>query len=156
MEEALKMNSCPNCRQSLSNIEEKKKNSGFMIVLGLIAASFMIFLWNYLTQERPEDTIQEQWKAISARQLTEAYYAYTSKDFQDSMSLEDFKDLVNFIPQPLKGDGLELIEVEDVHPFKAIEGVIQGVDPAVLKVYYEMLFQDGLWKVDGMLLLEEA
>jgi hypothetical protein len=156
MEEHLKMNACLHCGKPISKMpDEGKKTFGILVVLGLVAASLLIFLWNYLVQENPKDTIQEQWRAITAHHLTEAYYAYTSSYFQDATSLEEFKELVNYIPHPLKSNPLELFEVEDQHPFKAIEGVIQGVDPADLKIYYEMLFQDGIWKVNTMLLLGE-
>lgn len=120
---------------------------GILASLGLIATSFLILFWHYSLQEDPEDTIQEQWRAIKARELTKAYFAYTSKEYQDLISLKEFKELIKYIPQPIEGT-LELIEVEDQYHFK---GRIND-----LKLYYEMFLQNGVWKVDRMLLLQEA
>lgn len=126
-----------------------------MVVLGLIVSTLLIFWWNYASQEKAQDTILEQWNAISGRQLTEAYYAYTSKDYRDAISLREFKELLKFIPEPIERDGLKLIEIEDQHPFKVIEGIIGGISPSDLKIYYEMMLQDGVWKIDRLLLLQE-
>lgn len=131
-----------------------QKAFGLLVVLGLLASSFLILFLHRSMEERPEDTIQEQWRAITNRQLTKAYFAYTSKEYQELTTLKEFKELVNYLPQAIGNDALELSEVEDDFPIIVIEGLIQGASD--LKLYYEMLLHNGVWKVDRMLLLEEA
>lgn len=131
-----------------------KKCFGIWVVLALIASSFLILYFHHSLQDYPEDTIQEQWRAIKDRELTKAYFAYTSKEYQDITSLKEFKELVGYLP--IDGESLKLTELEDEYPYKVMEGIIQGIDPADLTLYYEMFFQNGAWKVDRMLLLEET
>lgn len=76
------------------------KNNKFGILIMTVLLGLMFFIY-YLAsghQKSDEKIVQGQLKAIEEKRLTEAYYTYTSKDFQRATTLEGFKKFLSNWP----------------------------------------------------------
>ena len=74
------------------------KSFGIKIVLSLLLLMFLTFSISIWGQETEQKFIKKQLEALRYNQFTEAYYAFTSKEFQTATSLTNFKKFINNFP----------------------------------------------------------
>lgn len=83
------------------------KALGFLCLVGALA-SFMIHLFSV----NPAEVVQKQLSSLKNKKITEAYYAFTSKEFQSNTSLEDFQTFVRQYPFILNYTSASITEQE--------------------------------------------
>lgn len=118
----------------------------------LLSAMFFIYYFSSAHQKAEEVIVQDQLEAIGEKRLTEAYYAYTSKDFQVATSLESFKKFLS---------NLSLLSKPHTVEFKPsdVAGKVQATVNAnqeELKLVYTLQKQDNEWKVQKIEIVNEA
>lgn len=74
------------------------KSFGIKVVLALFLLMFFAYGISRLNEETEQKIVKEQVEAIQGKRLTEAYYAFTSKEFQEATSLDDFKKFIGNFP----------------------------------------------------------
>lgn len=88
-----------NCFASMDKgrLMDKDAKFGMKVVGAILLFMLLIYFWAYAYQDKEQTVIERQLDAIQSNRLTEAYYAFTTKEFQSATSLEDFKEfLINF------------------------------------------------------------
>jgi len=117
-----------------------------VIIAAIIGAAF------YFTQG-VANTANDQLRSIQAGNVDEAY-GMTSKAFQNETSLEQFNALVNQFP--VLNDFKEVTfwerKVEDNTGY--LSGTIESNSGAKMKIEYQLIKEDGKWKIQAMRLSE--
>lgn len=116
-------------------------------LLGVLIAFILFFYWVGQSVVLPQDVILEQLNVLKEGKLTEAYYDFTSKDFQKATTLDFFKNYVKASPVFTSGK-LFLVEQETLEgSVSVIRGFIVGEDDSSFEVIYQMIYEDGEWKI---------
>lgn len=137
---------CPSCGAFLG---KSKQSSffGWLVVLGALFSAALIFILNALSKEKAVDVVRDQLASIKNREYTEAYYAFTSKEFQAATSLEEFKKFLKSFSLFTSSFSGELETLKDQNQLKVISGVLRNPEGKSLTVHYQMIDQGGRWKV---------
>jgi hypothetical protein len=103
------------------------------------------------------NTIRDQLATLKAGDSSKAYYAYTTKDFRKAFSLDDFKSMVrrfkvfsqnrSFQSESSDFDGSNIIK---------LKGKLIAIDGDTMKVAFDMVLEDGDWKIQNIQLSQIA
>ncbi len=107
--------------------------------------------------EKAVEVVREQLAALRANDASKAYYAYTTKEFRKSFTLENFKLMVRrfsvfgrnkaFTVETTDFDGATLIK---------LKGKLIAVNGDTMKVDYDVVLEDNEWKVHNIQLTQQA
>ncbi len=118
------------------------KKFGMAVMAALLGGMLFIYYFSSGSQSDEEILVEHQLNAIEEKRLTEAYYAFTSKDFQNATSLEAFKKFISNFPilaNPFTS------KLERSGPGKVNAKII--ADSNELKFLYTLQKQDMGWKI---------
>jgi predicted nucleic acid-binding Zn ribbon protein len=142
---------CPTCGKRLS--EEPKTAKSFRWIKRLLWTLAIVALSAYLyfsSSSDPSDAVIGQLQSIGSNELTKAYYGYTSPAFQETTSLEAFKEFIKSHPDfsvLVKADVEERQEVDD----KAIlEMKLTPSKGAPFWVEYHLIKLEDGWKINAL------
>lgn len=141
-------NVCTQCGQAYSPpiALPKKRNRLPWILTGLLSLLGVVYLF-WAGREIPTDVISEQLQAVREGKLTEAYYEYSSKDFQKTVPLDVFKKYIkgNAI---LESNQAFVIEDEGLlGDTKTVRGYVVAEDGSSFEAVYKLIFEDNKWKI---------
>lgn len=125
---------------------KKDRKFGMWVMAALLCAMFFIYYFSPSHENADEALIQNQLEAIGEKRLTEAYYAYTSKDFQKTTSLEAFKKFLSNWPVLSQAETISF-EPNDT-PGKVQAYVKAGQEE--LHMLYILQKQDTDWKIQSI------
>jgi Domain of unknown function (DUF4864) len=102
-----------------------------------------------------QEAIQQQLKAFNADDYPGAY-RYASRHIRDKFTLDEFKAMVRTgypqIARSLRTSFGDIAYSEDKdHATARVD--VTGVDLVTVRAQYRMVFEDGSWKIDGVVLL---
>lgn len=119
---------------------------GIKIVSVLFLLMFGVFALSFWSKSSEEKIIEEQLEAIEENRLTEAYYSFTSKEFQTATSLEDFKKFIrNF---PLFSEDSEVTFDPATKPGE-FHLTLKSDDEA-MHLTYTLLKEGEVWRIKGI------
>lgn len=145
---------CPVCHKDMllqePQIEKKSTPLWLTItVFGLIAAILYTGTL-YLLTEEVESPVEGQLNAIRENRITESYYEYTSKEFQENTSFDAFKAFLKAHPQLAEITAITIHETESNSDAATIEGVLSFADGSETPVQYTLVKEEGSWKILGI------
>lgn len=108
----------------------------------------------YLLQEDLTTIPKEQLEAIKAGQESDAYYKYTTKEFQESTSLNAFHTFLELHPIFRKNLIPHLNVVEKKSDQATLKGNLSTQDGSSLAIEYKLIKEDGKWKIETLTLLD--
>lgn len=120
---------------------------GVLIIAGLLLASVLITCLSWIRADTPQKKVREELQAIKDNKLTEAYYAYTSKEFQAATSLDDFKKFLKSIPILAQPSSLDLETLPDLNDLKIVKVVVKGAEGNLVALHFQVIKQDNQWKI---------
>ncbi|MCE5318530.1 MAG: DUF4864 domain-containing protein [Parachlamydia sp.] len=100
------------------------------------------------------ETIQGQLKALKGQQLTEAYYAYTSQTFQQTTSLDKFKEFIRSYPILVQFQELVLNKTTSEGNKGAAILFLTSGGQNEAEVDYQLVKEEGGWKIEKIDLVE--
>lgn len=130
---------------------KKDRKFGMGVMAALLSAMFLIYYFSSAHQNEEEVVVQNQLEAIEEKRLTEAYYAYTSKDFQVATSLEAFKKFLSSLPLLTQTHTVEFSRRDT--PGKVQANVKTNQEE--LQLLYTLQKQDKGWKVQKIEVMNE-
>lgn len=163
---------CPNCGQKLpistdlnnkglSSLGSKNKGRLWVTLLGaLLLTGFVIALISQLLTLNPGDVVEDQLEAIKENRITEAYYNYTSKEFQEASSLEFFKEFIKTYPALANAKTIDFEDKEIIEdkaskkPYAILKGVLTTEEDVKVPLEYKLVKEDGTWKIINLKLTE--
>lgn len=77
---------------------QSNKLFGIGVMSALLFLMFLVYFFSVAHQNEEETVIKSQLEAIRENRFTEAYYAFTSKEFQKATSLDQFKRFIKNFP----------------------------------------------------------
>lgn len=151
---------CPECGKSSSNDPIRPqtppppkpepirpRRRWWLWLLWVIFALLAMLYWVGSSVVMPQDIILGQLESMRDGKLTEAYYEYTSKEFQKSTTLEVFKTYVKE-SAVLKNVKSFLVEDETEEGDRStIRGFIVAEDGSSIEVVYKLVLEEGKWKI---------
>lgn len=142
---------CPNCGRKLSG------RSFLYLWTGLVLVGILALTWAGLSSysdDNLEMAIQGQLKALKAQQITEAYYAFTSQTFQQTTSLDKFKEFVHTYPIVVQYQKLVINQATSDQNKGAATLFLTSGGKNEAEVHYQLVKEEGAWKVDKLELVE--
>lgn len=92
--------------------------------------------------------VRDQLDALRANDISKAYYAFTSQEFQDSASREDFKKFVESHPALNKNQNLSLKSSSFDQQNKATAIIdLTATDGSVATFEYRFVYEENVWKI---------
>jgi hypothetical protein len=105
-----------------------------------------------------QGVIQQQLKAFNTDDYPAAY-RYASKHIQSKFALDEFKAMVQTgypqIARSLRNSFGDITYSEDrAHAVAHVD--VTGVDHVTVQARYRMVMEDGVWKIDGVMLYDRT
>lgn len=94
--------------------------------------------------------IENQLKALRDKEIDKAYKDYTSSDFQKQTSLEDFKELIGKFPQLSNNKLFQFQSFYTEDDIASFGGDLLSMEGDFVRVEYDLVMEDGKWKIYGM------
>jgi hypothetical protein len=141
----------PNNSLNLYSTPSLSSNQGkvMKIILAILAVIIIaIGLLFYFTSGLT-GVANEQLSAIKSGNI-EAAYGMTSSAFQKETSIENFKSYVEKYPILKNYKSVSFSERKFENSMGYISGVIEDTDGSKLKIEYQLIKEDGKWKIQGM------
>ncbi len=145
---------CANCGHPLSGDEKVKKpqaakRSLFWLKMfsGCAAVVAVFVLVASLVTSEPSTTIEEQLTALRENHMTKAYYDYTSRSFQDAVSLEHFRQFIEQHPVFSESRSVRFIKHNIEVGGDTLEAVLTSHKGVELPVQYRLTKEGDKWKI---------
>lgn len=92
--------------------------------------------------------VRDQLDALRANDISKAYYAFTSQEFQDSASREDFKKFIESHPPLIKNQNLSLKNASFDQQNKATAIIdLTSTEGTTTTFEYRFVYEDQIWKI---------
>lgn len=119
----------------------------FKTLLSAVALVFFtILIMTFLTEDLT-DTVEGQLKAIKQGNLAEAYYAFSSKKFQQATNLEAFKDFIKKYPAFSENKSIQFKERNVNNDLGTLDGVMTTNQDKKTPVEYKLVKESDQWKI---------
>jgi hypothetical protein len=120
---------------------------GISLVLVLLVLSFGLVYLDHQSGDAAENTLINHFQAIKEQKLTEAYFAYTSKEFQKSTNLEQFKTFIRSIAQIGDDSTLQIEEKQNQENQRSILALITRPQTEPIYFHINLVKEDDEWKI---------
>lgn len=147
---------CPNCGEKLPLRQVKSRYPLWLRWLfGLAVIGLIISLFFFLTEPEPEKTVIDQLESLKNHGLTEAYYGYTSNEFQEATSLEKFKEVLRSFPYLMQVSQVKVLEQEIKDSLATLKLALTSEEGRSFTMEYQLIKDEGKWKILYFKLLKE-
>lgn len=151
------VNYCSNCGHSTKEnpvqpsdsqkLTTNKSPLWFKALLCLVAIILGGSILMALISEDLTDTVKDQLKAIRKGQITEAYYDFTSKKFQESTPLELFREFINKYPAFSQNQSVQFNDRNVNNHIGTLETILTTSNNDKIPVEYKLIKENDKWKV---------
>lgn len=146
---------CPSCGTKIGLPEAPPKRFPWVKWLAvLLFVLFLILAIFYIASKDLTESVEGQLKALRSNRLTEAYYSFTSKQFQGTTSLEKFRDFIKSHPQFLKNQSFQFTSSSFDNDILTLRGTLISQEKEALDVEYKLIDENGDWKILSIELLK--
>lgn len=123
-------------------------------IIGLVLAAIIIYITALVAfvmyaTSGIADTVQEQLSAFRSGDIEKAY-SYTSKEFQDSTSLEAFKKSIDQIPALKNNESASFNQRQIENNNGMVKGTLKSKDGKITSVEFKLVREGETWKIIGI------
>jgi hypothetical protein len=123
-------------------------------IIGLVLAAIIIYITALVAfvmyaTSGIADTVQEQLSAFRSGDIEKAY-SYTSKEFQDSTSLEAFKKSIDQIPALKNNESASINQRQIENKNGMVKGTLKSKDGKITSVEFKLVKEGETWKIIGI------
>lgn len=127
---------------------DKSKIKSLWLILGICFIVILgVFLWWQPWKKGPEKTVMKHLEALHNNKISEAYYSFTSHDFQSAVPLSDFQKFLKTYDLTTRYENMRISPVE----FKANEAFVStkltGPNKDFVIVKYTLVNEGNVWKI---------
>lgn len=153
---------CPSCGAPLSlhsssdqpkAVKKKAMPLWFKLLASLAVLALIAVTAGILFTESWVDVVDHQLEALRQNDISKAYYAYTSKDFQKATSLAQFQDFVQKYPIFLQSQSAHFTQRSIKNKIGTLKGNLTASDHKQIPVEYKLIKEKGKWKILSLRLL---
>jgi hypothetical protein len=146
---------CPTCGHGMTTSTSQTESSiprWFKWLLGLVAILCTIGVLLSIGAEDLTDTVEKQLDDLRNNKITEAYYNFTSKEFQEATSLEQFKEFLKSFPALSENQSVRFTERKVDESVGTLEAVLTTKGGTEVKAQYRLVFDKGSskWKIQSV------
>lgn len=123
----------------------------FLAVLALVGVTAGILL-----TESWVDVVDKQLEALRQDDIDKAYYDYTSRDFQATTSLDQFRQFVQAYPVFLNNQSAHFTQRAIEHNIRTLKGKLISSDHVETPIEYKLIKEDKKWKILSIRLIKPA
>jgi hypothetical protein len=132
----------------------KQKKITFLSI-GFAALALMImggvgFYFLGESQETITQTARGQLNALKRGNISKAYYLYTSDNYQEKNSLEQFRKWVNDHPILTNNDTAKFFDENILSDYAILSGELRNSQGNSVPLIYKMINEYGDWKIDSL------
>lgn len=121
----------------------------FLAVLALVGVTAGI-----LFTESWVDVVDHQLEALRQNNISNAYYTYTSKDFQTATSLDQFRKFIEAYPVFLNNQSAHFTQRSIEHNIGTLKGNLTSQEHINTPIEYKLIKEDDKWKILSIRLLK--
>ncbi len=125
----------------------------FKLLTSLAVLALIAVIAGILFTESWVDVVDHQLEALRQNNISKAYYAYTSKEFQKATSLAQFQDFVDKHPVFLHNQSAHFTQRAIKNQIGTLKGNLTGSDHTQVSVEYRLIKEKGKWKILSVRLL---
>lgn len=137
----------------IATVQKKAMPFWFKILAALAVLALIIVVMGILFTESIVEVVDEHLTTLRANDQTKAYYAYTSKNFQETTNLENFKKFLKAHPVFLNVQSTHFSERSIKNNISTIKGTLTTDHNEKIPVEYQLIKEDGKWKILNIQLL---
>lgn len=119
----------------------------FKWLLGIVLFAGICGFVLAATAEDFTDTVYDQLRALKKNKITEAYYSFTSKEFQSATTLEQFKAFLAAYPILLNTKGIRFIDKTSSDHQGTLEAFLTNNEGHEVKAVYRTIKEGDKWKI---------
>lgn len=127
---------------------------GFYLLLVLSVVGFCLFAWYSYPTMSMDQVAEAQIKALRTRKVTDAYYKYTAKEFQNVTSLQAFREFVESYPVLQNNRSFKLEDEKIDEEMGLLKGILVSKDNQSMHVEFQFVKESSGWKVLSMRIKE--
>lgn len=160
---------CPNCgyellasgsssaKEPFLDTHQKKRTPTWLKLLISLALIGLLFLISLLyLKDNPKESISDQLEALKANKITEAYYDFTSKDFQNSTTLDIFREFIKTYPAFTSNKSFTIDSQSIDNGIGTIDATLEAKDGKKTQVQYKVIKEGQKWKILSIRLVENG
>lgn len=137
-------------------VQKKAMPFWLKIVTALAILALIVVSMGILFTESIVEVVDDQLDTLKSNDVTKAYYAYTSSGFQKSTTLEKFKQFIKSYPELSHIQSSHFSERGIKDDISTIKGTLTSTNNVKIPVEYQLIKEDGKWKILNMQLLTTA
>lgn len=164
---------CPNCGAKLNSqtivptpsestpsdpsapIMTKKPMPFWFKLVALLAVLALIGVTaGILFTESWVDVVDHQLNALRQHDISQAYYDYTSKEFQSATSLDQFRNFIEAYPVFLNNQSAHFSQRSIEHNIGTLKGNLTSTNHVNTPIEYKLIKEDDKWKILSIRLLK--
>lgn len=149
-------NFCPKCGEKVpeemltSNQSQKSTGKWLKVLLGFILVGLVAAFLLLMLSDDMTETVSDQLEAIKENKLTEAYYSYTSKAFQETTPLKTFREYIEEYPVFSKHKSVRFIDRNTSDDAGALHAMIMSENGEEIPVQYQLIKDGDRWLINGI------
>lgn len=122
-----------------------------ILIIGLVLASFILFVLTivaiaFYATSGVVTTVRSQLDALRSHDFVKAY-SYTSKEFQNVMSFEQFKTFIEEHPALKNNKDSTFTQREIANNRGKVKGTLEATDGTLTPVLYRLIKENNQWKI---------
>lgn len=125
------------------------------VLLGIVVLIAVVVGIAFYATSGIADVANKQLSLIREGKVEEAYFTYTSKDFQAATTLDDFKGFVNDSSAFGKNKEATFNSRVVINDNGSLEGALMGIDGSSIAVKYSLVKEGGGWKISSIVFPKE-
>jgi hypothetical protein len=119
------------------------------IILAILAVIVIAIVLLFYFTSGLSDAAHEQLSALKSGNI-ESAYNMTSKAFQQTTSMDNYKSFVEKYPILKNYKSVSFTERKIENGSGYLAGIIESADGSQMKIEYQLVKEDGKWKIQAM------
>lgn len=145
------------CTQCGGALQRRKKRWGlWLILIGMILIIGSAFYYLDNDDTELETVVLGELKALKENHITEAYYHYASKGFQEHVTLENFRQWIETYPILTHFQDVQFGQQVIQGNEGAIKGILLGNDNKLVTIETHLVKEVDEWKISKILVNEDV
>lgn len=127
---------------------DKLRIKSLWLILGVCFIVFLgAFLWWQPWRQGPETTVKKHLEALHNNKISDAYYAFTSHEFQTTVPLSDFREFLKTYDLTIRYENARISPVEFNGNETFVSTMLTGPDKDFIIVKYTLVNEGSVWKI---------
>lgn len=102
------------------------------------------------------EVVDGQILSLREKNIPKAYHAYTSRDFKEATSLQDFESLIHNFSPLSENKIISLNAIHFLENAASYEGIVSSENDEKLIIEYQLIKEGAVWKINGLQLKKNS